>query len=128
MVLIKLETGTCFKTSGIQTAIVFSCIFLLSACGSERKEAAENAALSLSSSEEKGSETYEEFDERRDALKGSRGTFADQGCSQDCGGHNAGYAWAEEKGITNPDYCGGRSWSFVEGCRAYAEQASAEGE
>lgn len=73
-------------------------------------------------------ETYEEFDERRDSLDGSHGEFEGQGCTQDCGGHEAGYAWAEEKGITDPDHCGGRSWSFVEGCRAYAEQASAEGE
>jgi hypothetical protein len=69
-------------------------------------------------------ETYGEFDARRDSLNGSRGTFAGQGCTQDCSGHEAGYAWAEEKGITDPDTCGGKSWSFVEGCRAYAEQAS----
>lgn len=73
-------------------------------------------------------ETYEEFDQRRDALDGANGSFAGQGCTQDCGGHEAGYAWAEEKGITDPDHCGGKSWSFIEGCRAYAEQASAEGE
>lgn len=72
-------------------------------------------------------ETYEEFDQRRDALGGSHGSFDGQGCTQDCGGHEAGYAWAEEKGITDPDQCGGKSWSFIEGCRAYAEQASAEG-
>jgi hypothetical protein len=73
-------------------------------------------------------ETYEEFDKRRDALDGSHGEFEGQGCTQDCGGHEAGYAWAEGKGITNPDHCGGKSWSFIEGCKAYAEQASAEGE
>jgi len=73
-------------------------------------------------------ETYQEFDQRRDGLDGSHGSFAGQGCTQDCGGHEAGYAWAEEKGITDPDHCGGKSWSFIEGCRAYAEQASAEGE
>jgi hypothetical protein len=73
-------------------------------------------------------ETYEEFDQRRDALGGANGSFVGQGCTQDCGGHEAGYAWAEEKGITDPDHCGGKSRSFIEGCRAYAEQASAEGE
>jgi hypothetical protein len=71
-------------------------------------------------------ETYEEFDQRRDALGGSHGSFDGQGCTQDCGGHEAGYAWAEEKGITDPNQCGGKSWSFIEGCRAYAEQASTE--
>ena len=73
-------------------------------------------------------ETYEEYEQRRNGLDGSRGTFAGQGCTKDCGGHEAGYAWAEGKGITYPDNCGGRSWSFIEGCRAYAEQASADGE
>ena len=73
-------------------------------------------------------ETYEEFDNRRDALDSSYGEFAGQGCTQDCGGHEAGYAWAEEKGITDPDHCGGKSWSFIEGCRAYAEHASIEEE
>ena len=71
-------------------------------------------------------ETYEEFDQRRDALDGSRGSFAGVGCTQDCSGHEAGYAWAEEKGITDPAHCGGKSWSFIEGCRAYAEQASSD--
>lgn len=73
-------------------------------------------------------ETYEQFDQRRNALDGSHGSFAGEGCTQDCSGHEAGYAWAEEKGITDPDHCSGKSWSFIEGCRAYAEQASAEGE
>jgi hypothetical protein len=100
----------------------------LSACGSEQKEMVEGDASSLSSDEEKSGETYEEFDERRDSLGDSHGSFAGQGCTQDCGGHEAGYAWAEEKGIADPDQCGGKSWSFVEGCRAYAEQASGEDE
>lgn len=69
-------------------------------------------------------ETYEEFDQRRDKLKGSHGSIAGQGCTQDCGGHEAGYAWAERKGITDPGQCGGNSWSFIEGCRAYADQTA----
>ncbi len=104
--------------SGVQYAIVFFCILMLSACGSGRREVAEEAASSARSIEEKGGETYEEFDERRDALSGSHGTFAGEGCTQDCGGHKAGYAWAEENGITDPGHCGGKSWSFIEGCRA----------
>lgn len=48
------------------------------------------------------------------------------GCTDDCSGHEAGWAWAEERWITDPDECGGRSVSFEEGCRAWAEeQASA---
>jgi hypothetical protein len=33
-----------------------------------------------------------------------------------------GYRWAERHGIEDPDDCGGRSRSFVEGCRAWAEE------
>lgn len=48
-------------------------------------------------------------------------TFAGYECTQDCSGHEAGYAWAEENNITDPDDCGGNSQSFIEGCMAYAE-------
>lgn len=48
------------------------------------------------------------------------------GCTDDCSGHEAGYAWAEENGIDDPDDCGGRSQSFIEGCQDYAEQQLAE--
>jgi len=43
-------------------------------------------------------------------------------CTQDCSGHEAGYAWAERNDITDPDDCGGNSNSFIEGCMAYAEE------
>ena len=72
--------------------------------------------------EEIAGETYEEYDQRREGYDGERGTFAGKGCTVDCSGHDAGYAWAEEHDITDPDQCGGKSWSFVEGCRAYAEE------
>jgi len=47
-------------------------------------------------------------------------------CTEDCSGHEAGYQWAEEKGIEHPDDCGGNSQSFVEGCEAYAEGVQRE--
>lgn len=43
-------------------------------------------------------------------------------CIGDCSGHEAGYQWAEEKDINDPDNCGGNSDSFVEGCKIYAEE------
>lgn len=49
-------------------------------------------------------------------------TFAGYECTQDCSGHLAGYNWAEEKGIADPNDCGGKSRSFIEGCIAYAER------
>lgn len=72
--------------------------------------------------EEKGGETYPEYDERRDALDGSRGSHRGYGCTVDCGGHEAGYDWAEREGVTDADDCAGKSWSFEEGCRSYAEE------
>ncbi len=43
-------------------------------------------------------------------------------CTGDCSGHNAGYDWAESKGISDPGDCGGNSTSFIEGCEAYANE------
>jgi hypothetical protein len=47
-------------------------------------------------------------------------TFHGYACLDDCSGHQAGYDWAEEHGITDPSECGGNSESFIEGCKAYA--------
>lgn len=49
-------------------------------------------------------------------------TFKGYECTVDCSGHEAGYQWAEEQGIDDPDDCDGNSGSFIEGCRAYAEE------
>lgn len=43
-------------------------------------------------------------------------------CTDDCSGHDAGYEWASDKGIDDPDDCGGNSDSFIEGCQAYANE------
>lgn len=43
-------------------------------------------------------------------------------CTSDCSGHEAGYAWAEDNDVTNPDDCGGKSESFIEGCEAWANE------
>ncbi|MCX6793401.1 MAG: hypothetical protein NTY12_05290 [Candidatus Falkowbacteria bacterium] len=42
-------------------------------------------------------------------------------CTDDCSGHEAGYDWADEKGIDDVDDCGGNSQSFIEGCESYVE-------
>lgn len=49
-------------------------------------------------------------------------TFGGYQCTEDCSGHEAGYEWAEEHDIDDPDRCGGNSQSFIEGCQAYAEE------
>lgn len=51
---------------------------------------------------------------------------APYGCTEDCSGHDAGWEWAEENVVTDPDECGGKSVSFEEGCIAYAEERQAE--
>lgn len=48
-------------------------------------------------------------------------TFYGYDCKDNCSGHKAGYSWAEDKGITDLDDCGGNSNSFIEGCQAYVE-------
>jgi hypothetical protein len=48
--------------------------------------------------------------------------FMGSPCTDDCSGHEAGYQWAEENGIDDPDDCSGNSDSFVEGCETYAEE------
>jgi hypothetical protein len=53
-------------------------------------------------------------------------TFHDYPCTVDCSGHEAGYEWADKKGIEDPDDCGGNSNSFIEGCRAWAEEQEEE--
>lgn len=73
----------------------------------------------------RGGETYNEYDVRRDALDTGRYSGDDE-CTQDCSGHAAGRQWAEDHDITDPDDCGGKSWSFNEGCREYAEEQSGD--
>lgn len=51
-------------------------------------------------------------------------SFKGYPCTEDCSGHEAGYDWAEEKGIDNVDDCGGNSDSFIEGCQSYVEDNS----
>ena len=81
----------------------------LSACGGSSDEYADSEEEYTTSS----------FDE---AIDEDNSTFGGYGCTDDCSGHEAGYAWAEENGIDDPDTCGGNSQSFEEGCRAYAEE------
>lgn len=49
-------------------------------------------------------------------------TFNGYDCTDDCSGHEAGYNWAEENGISDEDDCGGNSNSFIEGCISYVKE------
>jgi hypothetical protein len=101
-------------------SIALAALLVLSAC-SDDAEFTEDEYMAYDGEEYAG-ETYSEFDERRDEMEGERGSYAGYGCTVDCSGHDAGYQWAADNGITDPDNCGGKSWSFIEGCRAYAEE------
>jgi hypothetical protein len=48
--------------------------------------------------------------------------FSNHSCTENCTGHEAGYAWAEQQGVTDPNDCGGESNSFLEGCMVYAAE------
>ena len=56
------------------------------------------------------------------AMPSTRLYFKGDPCTIDCSGHEAGYEWAEENGIEDPDDCDGKSDSFIDGCRSYAEE------
>ena len=43
-------------------------------------------------------------------------------CTDDCSGHNAGFEWAKEHEVFDPEKCTGDSNSFIEGCKAYGEE------
>lgn len=49
-------------------------------------------------------------------------------CTSDCSGHEAGWEWAAEKEICDPEYDNGNSESFNEGVRAWAEENCAYSE
>ncbi len=88
-------------------------ILMLPACGSNSSsesqpaEARDYEAASERASEQLADQTYQE-------VAGS----AD--CTEGCEGHDAGFEWAKEHGVTDPSECGGDSQSFVEGCQSYA--------
>ncbi len=63
-----------------------------------------------------------------DGSDGSGQTFHGYDCRDDCSGHQAGYDWAEQHGITDPDSCDGNSQSFIEGCKAFAGEDGPEGD
>lgn len=43
-------------------------------------------------------------------------------CTEACSGHEAGFEYAKENELTDPEACDGNSESFVKGFREYAEE------
>lgn len=71
-----------------------------------------------------GSELELSVDESGDVAPGDASGWEARGhpCTSDCSGREAGYRWAEERGLDDANDCGGESASFVEGCRAFVEE------
>lgn len=64
-------------------------------------------------------DTTEEDDESDSSLE-----FKGYECTDDCSGHEAGYEWADENGITQDDVdnYSGNSDSFREGMQSYVDE------
>lgn len=84
--------------------------------------------LSSSSNSKSTSSTYTSgrYDENVLSEEDEKITSDNWECTDDCRGHEAGYEWAADKGISDPDDCGGNSDSFIEGCEAYANEQTME--
>ena len=72
---------------------------------------------------EKKGETYSAYVTRRESLETTEG-FMGFPCVATCKELEAGYRWAEAKGVTDARSCRGPSWPFVEGCVAYVARAA----
>jgi hypothetical protein len=46
-------------------------------------------------------------------------------CIEDCSDHEAGYDWAMEQGVEDPEKCAGKSVTFMQGCLEFAEEQKA---
>jgi hypothetical protein len=72
----------------------------------------------------------------RDIVKSNSGKIYFFGfvCTIDCGGHKAGFYWAEKQvsiknnRLENADDCTGNSYSFISGCRTYMNHLSQDTE
>lgn len=98
-------------------------IITLLGCSDKREETSEPEAAPAAYYDSGSNADDEDASKDEDGQENQEPpSFRGYPCTVDCSGHEAGYQWAEEKGIADPDDCSGNSNSFVEGCRAYAEE------
>ncbi len=99
----------------VSAAIVTSVLLCLSGCSEPSND---SAAIPSAEPFDKGVTRERAVAELREQ------TFEEVGntetCTEDCGGHNAGFDWAKDHNITDEAECDGNSQSFVEGCQTYA--------
>jgi hypothetical protein len=100
----------------------FALSIVLTACGGSSSSDGHSVYGSRSSSVEEDFDEDAANDRAADEL--SYETYSTigspYGCLDDCSGHDAGFEWARNNGITDGS-CYGDSQSFVEGCQAYSE-------
>jgi hypothetical protein len=96
-------------------------------CSSEQTPSGEESNVSEGPAQTAAAADASDVPDSSDTSDGSS-TFHGYDCTQDCSGHKAGYEWAKEHGIDDPDKCGGDSESFKQGCRAYAEEQDEDSE
>ncbi len=102
----------------IATIIVIVIVFLFGF--SNRNNSSSQVKQSSTISNEEGINETSNIEE--DEASGSL-DFHGYDCTEDCSGHEAGYEWAEEHGITQDDVdnYSGNSNSFMEGMQAYVD-------
>lgn len=83
-----------------------------------RNEAAEEARQAVY--EERGADVDGEGGDVRHVGPSAVEDYGNYICTQDCSGHEAGFAWAQEHDIADESDCSGNSISFEEGCEAFA--------
>jgi hypothetical protein len=106
-------------------SLLCATVLTLSACGSSNAGtvAADPSLSAKVTTPAEEVSPFDNFGATRSADAGaSAQEFHGYACTVDCSGHEAGYAWAEEHGIDDPDECDGNSESFIEGCQTYAEE------
>jgi hypothetical protein len=92
-----------------------------------RQEVASKAARQelLAVANERQSDALEDAEEQaREDLQGStyQENFGSADCTSDCSGHNAGFEWAQNRGLSDRSECSGNNNSFIGGCEAYFDE------
>lgn len=111
--------------------VMLATYVLLTACGrhGDYNDYEADAEAAAAAAEDATQATYEEYgadSEGTGADLSSVDPYAieDSGnytCTQDCSGHEAGFAWAQANDISDTSGCGGNSQPFIEGCEAFVE-------
>jgi len=103
--------------------IILIALFLLFS-STDNKSASSLQFGDYSTPTDMGDKTYEAETSSEKYDTNSSLEFNGYECTVDCSGHEAGYEWAEEHGITQDDVdnYSGNSNSFMEGMQSYVDE------